>query len=218
MRDTKAMSWHVREAVRQLAAGGVIAYPTETVFGLGCDPLNAAAVLRLLDLKQRAVTCGVILIASDFHQLEPLLLPVSTGLRNRLMETWPGPVSWIMPCLPEIPLWMRGNHNTLAVRVTSHPLARSLCDAWGGPLVSTSANHHGKPPARSALGVRMAFDARLDYILHGPASGTGRPSEIRDGLTGRVLRAAAPERPHRDVGLRMRTASQAERKQALTNV
>jgi L-threonylcarbamoyladenylate synthase len=190
------MSWHIREAVRRLAAGGVIAYPTETVFGLGCDPFNAAAVLRLLELKQRSITQGVILIASDFARLKPLLQPVSADIECRLTETWPGPVSWILPCLPEIPLWLRGRHHTLAVRVTSHPLARSLCEAWNGPLVSTSANPHGRPPATSALGVRMAFDASLDYILHGRVSGTGKPSEIRDGITGRMLRGSSTDRPN----------------------
>jgi L-threonylcarbamoyladenylate synthase len=189
------MSWHIRESVRRLAAGGVIAYPTETVFGLGCDPFNAAAVLRLLELKQRSSTHGLILIASDFTRLEPLLQPVSPEVNNRLMETWPGPVSWVLPCLPEIPLWLRGRHPTLAVRVTSHPLARSLCEAWNGPLVSTSANLRGKPPATSAMGVRMAFDDSLDYILHGRVSRSGKPSEIRDGLTGRVLRASQANRP-----------------------
>jgi len=190
------MSWHIREAVRQLAAGGVIAYPTETVYGLGCDPFNAAAVLRLLDLKQRNIKQGVILIASDFAQLEPLLLPLSAAVRNRIMGTWPVPVTWTLPCLPETPVWLRGRHESLAVRVTSHPLAHALCVSWNGPLVSTSANRHGKPPATSAHGVRMAFDAGLDYILHGPLYGTGIPSEIRDGITGRVLRDKPAYRPH----------------------
>jgi L-threonylcarbamoyladenylate synthase len=214
----KTMSWHIREAVRRLAAGGVIAYPTDTVFGLGCDPFNAAAVLRLLDLKQRTIDQGVILIASDFVRLEPLLRPVSIDLRSRLMETWPGPVSWVLPCLPDIPVWLRGRHNTLAVRVTRHPLARSLCDAWNGPLVSTSANRHGKPPATSALGVRMAFDGSLDYILHGRVSGSGRPSEIRDGLTGRVLRGMAADRPNGREGLQNRGTSPTETTQAINNV
>jgi len=166
----------------------VIAYPTETVFGLGCDPFNAMAVLRLLDLKQRNIEQGLILIASDFAQLEPLLLPLSATVRNRILKTWPVPVTWTLPCLPETPAWLRGSHRSLAVRLTSHPLARSLCKSWDGPLVSTSANRHGKPPATSALEVRIAFDADLDYILNGKVTGTGKPSEIRDGITGRVLR------------------------------
>jgi L-threonylcarbamoyladenylate synthase len=178
----------MREAVRRLRDGGVIAYPTETVFGVGCDPFEAMAVLRVLELKQRSIEQGLILIASDFAQLEPLLLPLSATVRNRILKTWPGPVTWTLPCLPEIPVWLRGSHRSLAVRLTSHPLARTLCESWNGPLVSTSANRHGKPPATSALGVRIAFDAELDYILHGQAGGTGKPSEIRDGISGRVLR------------------------------
>jgi L-threonylcarbamoyladenylate synthase len=189
------MTWHIREAVRILGEGGVIAYPTETVFGLGCDPFNSIAVLRLLDLKQRNIEQGLILIASDFAQLEPLLMPLSATVRTRILKTWPGPVTWTLPCLPKTPAWLRGNHRSLAVRITSHPLARSLCQSWDGPLVSTSANRHGKPPATSALGVRLAFDAELDYILHGMVAGTGKPSEIRDGISGRVLRGKAANQP-----------------------
>jgi L-threonylcarbamoyladenylate synthase len=189
------MTWHIREAVRRLGQGGVIAYPTETVFGLGCDPFNAQAVLRVLDLKHRSIEQGVILIASDFATLEPLLLPLSVTIRKRILETWPGPVTWTLPCLPETPTWLRGSHRSLAVRLTSHPLARSLCESWKSPLVSTSANRHGKPPATSALGVRIAFDAELDYILHGKVTGTGKPSEIRDGITGRVLRGNTANQP-----------------------
>jgi L-threonylcarbamoyladenylate synthase len=191
----KLLTWHMREAVRRLGAGGVIAYPTETVYGLGCDPYNAMAVLRLLALKQRNIDQGFILIASDFAQLEPLLLPLSATVRNRILKTWPGPVTWTLPCLPETPAWLRGNHRSLAVRLTSHPLARSLCESWNGPLVSSSANRHGKPPVTSALGVRIAFDTDLDYILHGKVTGTGKPSEIRDGITGRVLRCSTADQP-----------------------
>lgn len=187
------MSWRIREAVRRIEAGGVIAYPTETVYGLGCDPFNAAAVLRLLDLKQRSIEQGLILIASDFACLEPLLLPLPTAIRDRVMTTWPGPVTWTLPCLPETPVWLRGAHRSLAVRLTSHPLARALCNAWNGPLVSTSANRHGHPSATSALGVRIAFDGELDFILHGTPTGSGKPSEIRDGVTGQVLRGRTVE-------------------------
>lgn len=191
------MSWHVREAVRQLGKGGVIAYPTETVYGLGCDPFNAAAVLRLLDLKRRNIEQGLILIADDFSRLEPLLLPLTTETRDRVTASWPGPVTWTLPCLPETPIWLRGAHHSLAVRVTSHPLARALCETWNGPLVSTSANRRGNRPATSVLEVRRAFNGELDYILHGTVTGTGRPSEIRDGMTGRVLRGAVVELPER---------------------
>jgi len=180
-------TWHIREAIRQIAAGGVIAYPTDTVYGLGCDPLNAAAVLQLLALKQRDIEQGVILIASDWQQLQTLLLPVSASIRKRIMKPATGPVTWILPANPDVPVWLRGAHDSLAVRVTSHPVVAELCNTWNGPLVSTSANRHGKHPATTPLGVRQAFDNDLDYILHGPV-GSGAPSEIHDGVTGKILR------------------------------
>lgn len=181
------MNWHIREAVRQVAAGGVIAYPTETVYGLGCDPLNGAAVLRLLELKRRNPEQGVILIASELRQLEPLLLPVTPAARKRLVRTGSEPVTWILPCPEAVPHWLRGTHTTLAVRITTHPMARALCDYWDGPLVSSSANRHGEHPATTALAVRMIFANSLDYILHG-VCGSGRPSALRDGVSGVLLR------------------------------
>lgn len=180
-------NWHIREAVRQLAAGGIVAYPTETVYGLGCDPGNGAAVLRLLDLKQRRLDQGVILIADEFARLEPLLLPVSPATRRRVATPGSAPVTWVLACAPATPAWLHGGHHGLAVRITTHPVAAELCRQWGGPLVSTSANIHGRHPANSPLAVRMAFGNRLDGILHGPC-GSGRPSEIRDAISGRILR------------------------------
>ena len=187
------MSWHIREAVRRLAAGGIIAYPTETVYGLGCDPFNGNAVLHLLSLKQRRLEQGVILIASCFAQLEPLLQPLTPAVRKRVSTTSATPVTWVLPCLPEIPVWLRGSHDSLAVRVTYHPVAAALCTAWGGTLVSTSANLHGGHPTSSPLMVRKIFNGQLDGILHGPR-GNNTASEIRDGLTGTVLRRGTAHR------------------------
>jgi len=182
------MSWHIREAVRQLASGGVIAYPTETVYGLGCDPFNGHAVQHLIELKKRHIDQGLILVASCFEQLQPLLIPLSTATRKRVTQARKLPVTWVLPCLPEIPFWLRGKHDSLAVRVSNHPVTAALCNRWGGPLVSSSANIHSNPPATCPLDVRRAFNGQLDYILHGMHGSTNRPSEIRDGLTGKLLR------------------------------
>lgn len=182
------MNWHIREAVRHIAAGGVIAYPTDSVYGLGCNPYDGAAVLHLLALKQRSPAQGVILIGSELDQFTPFLEPLTRTVSNRIRRTDGAPITWVLPCRPDTPAWLTGQHDTLAVRVTDHPVAAALCEAWGGALVSTSANIHGRPPATSPLGVRKAFNAHLDYILHGPAGATNRPSTIRDGLTGEVLR------------------------------
>jgi len=181
--------WHIRQAVRAIHGGGVIAYPTEAVFGLGCDPLDAQAVMRLLALKGRPAKKGLILIASSLEQLQPYLAPLTPALKRKLGATWPGPVTWLLPVRPETPWWLTGDHDTLAVRVTAHPLAAELCRAAGTPLVSTSANPAGHRPARDALAVQRMFGDGLNYILHGATSGQNRPSEIRDARTGTVVRA-----------------------------
>ena len=181
-------SWHIREAVRRIASGGIIAYPTETLYGLGCDPFNGLAVLRLLALKQRGIEQGLILVASHFRQVESLLTTMSPAARKRVMHPGRQPVTWVLPCLPEIPYWVRGCHDSIAVRITTHPVAAGLCDRWGGPLVSTSANIHGRRPATGPLSVHKAFHDQLDYVLHDPAIAANRPSEIRDGISGAVLR------------------------------
>ena len=182
------MNWHIREAVRHIAAGGVIAYPTDTVYGLGCNPFDGAAVLNLLALKQRSSKHGVILIGSRIDHFAPFLKPLTKTTAERVQKTNGAPVTWVLPCRSDTPVWLTGQHDTLAVRVTNHPVAAALCEAWGGALVSTSANIHGRQPATSPLGVRKAFNGLLDYILHNTAGATNRPSTIRNGLTGEVLR------------------------------
>lgn len=179
----------LRKAAHVLHTGGVIAYPTEAVFGLGCDPRNERAARRLLIIKRRSATKGLIMIASTFEQLEPFLEPLDTASRIKLETTWPGPVTWLVSARRSAPLWLRGHHDTLAVRVTAHPLAAALCYVWGGPLISTSANLSGRPPARHALIVRKQFGRQVDYIVPGHVGGARRPSEIRDLCSGRVIRA-----------------------------
>ncbi|MBI5461504.1 MAG: Sua5/YciO/YrdC/YwlC family protein [Gammaproteobacteria bacterium] len=180
--------WQLRQATRLLRAGAVIAYPTEAVYGLGCDPLNAQAVLRLLALKGRPIEAGLILIAADFNQVEPFLEPLTAALRRKVFATWPGPVTWLLPARPDVPIWLRGRHDSLAVRITAHAGSIALCRAFGGPLISTSANPRGRAPARTPLQIRRYFGAAVDFLLPGPLGARVRPSEIRDARTGRVLR------------------------------
>jgi L-threonylcarbamoyladenylate synthase len=182
------MNWHIREAVHRLEEGGVIAYPTETVYGLGCDPLNATAVLHLINLKQRRIEQGLILVASHFEQLESYLCPVSAATRKRVTRASKQPVTWVLPCHEHVPVWLRGEHHTLAVRLTTHPVSIALCDRWNGPLVSSSANIHDRPAALTPLAVRKTFSGQLDYILHSTQIGTNQPSQIRDALSGAILR------------------------------
>lgn len=181
-------AWQLRMAARCIRAGGVIAYPTEAVYGLGCDPLDGAAVSRLLDIKQRPLAHGLILIGANYAQLAPYLGPAPTPVMKRVRASWPGPVTWLLPAASALPYWLRGAHDTIAVRVTAHPLAAALCRTVGHALVSTSANRHGRPAARTHLQVERRLGAELDYVLNGKVGPGKRASEIRDAMSGRVVR------------------------------
>ena len=183
-------NWQLRQAARVIHGGGLIAYPTEAIYGLGCDPLDAAAVQRLLALKERPMDKGLILIAADIDQLRPYLAPLSTKDETTVLATWPGPVTWLLPARPETPHWLRGTHDTLAVRITDHPLAAALCRQLGHPLVSTSANRSGQPPARTPLTVQRQLGRTLDLIVSGPLGNQTRPTIIRDLVSGQILRPA----------------------------
>lgn len=171
-----------------IAAGGVVACPTEAVWGLSCDPWDEPAVMRLLELKRRPVNKGLILVAAAESQLQFLLDYVSPGQRGQLSATWPGPATWLVPHRGVIPPWISGDHDTVAVRVSGHPVVNALCTAWGGPLVSSSANRAGAQAPKEAFQVRRYFGERLDYILSGAVGGSARPSVIRDLASGRILR------------------------------
>ncbi len=186
----RARRWQLAQAARHVAAGGIIAYPTEAVYGLGCDPRDGDAVLRLLALKQRPLAKGLILIAARYQDLQPYIAALPARTRSKVFKNWPGPVTWLLPARPEVPCWLRGSHAVLAVRVTAHPLAAALCRVCGGVLVSTSANISKRPPARSALAVRRRFGADIDYVLSGALGGLAKPTPIIDGCTGRVVRTA----------------------------
>ncbi|MDX1610424.1 MAG: Sua5/YciO/YrdC/YwlC family protein [Halofilum sp. (in: g-proteobacteria)] len=175
-------------ACRALARGGIVAYPTEAVFGLGCDPADAAAVDRLLALKGRPWQKGLILIAADETMLQPWIGPLDDDMRVRLEGSWPGPATWLLPAATDCPQRVRGEHETIAVRVTDHPVAAALCRAWGGALVSTSANRGGGEPARDAATVRDLFGDDIEFVLDAPVGGLARPTPIRDARTGATLR------------------------------
>lgn len=175
-------------ALCALRAGGVIAYPTEGVWGLGCDPRREAALLRLLALKRRDWRKGLVLIAADFAQLEPYVERPSKSALKRAFDTWPGPATWVFPCAADASPLLTGERHSIAVRVTAHPIAAELCAAFGGALVSTSANLADRPPARSATEVRLAFRNALDAIVPGALGGLDKPTPIRHVVSGMILR------------------------------
>lgn len=178
----------IEQAVEALRHGGIIAYPTEAVYGLGCDPDNEQAIATILELKQRDRNKGLILIASDVSQLLPYLDELPDESRHRVLASWPGPFTWLWPAAATTSQWLRGEYQTLAVRVTAHPVARKLCQAYGKPLVSTSANLSGQPPARTAKEVQQQFSDRIDCIVEGDVGPQTSPTEIRDAITGDLIR------------------------------
>ena len=179
----------LRAACHALHGGGVIAYPTEAVWGLGCAPLDQAACERLLQLKQRDWRKGLILIAADFAQLRPYVEDLSAMQLRPALETWPGPATWLLPTAAHTPVWVRGTHDSVAVRVTAHPVAAALCRAYGGAIVSTSANRAGQTPALSVAQLRRRFGTQIDAVVAGALGGLDKPTTIRDLLSGTLLRS-----------------------------
>lgn len=178
----------LEEAAQALRAGGIVAYPTEAVFGLGCDPGNSKAIRRLLSVKQRPADKGLILIAAEIPQLEGWIEDLPAATYSDVLNSWPGPVTWVVPAGPWATPLVCGNSDAIAVRVTAHPIAADLCRIFNGPVVSTSANLSGASPARDRAALYAQFGSAIDYYLDGPLGGRDRPSEIRDALTGQVLR------------------------------
>lgn len=185
----------VRFTLKQAASvchqGGIIAYPTESVYGLGCDPLNHQAVDYLLKLKQRSVDKGLILIGSCLPQLLPFI--DITQQQIDIIQQARQPITWLVKKSPLTPSWVSGKHHKQAIRISHHPIASALCDRIGHAIISTSANPGGKPPAKSRLMVQHYFGDRIDFVVPGDLGGLQKPTEIRDLETGAVIRAGASE-------------------------
>lgn len=174
-------------AVDALRRGGVVAYPTEAVWGLGCEVHNRHGVQRILDLKQRSPDKGLILVADCLAQFEFVLHDLPADMRNTLQASWPGPITWLVPHRQRLPAWITGQHDTVALRVSRHPVVATLCRTLGGPIVSTSANPQGAQAARFSFQARRYFGDNVTYAP-GRVDLQARPSVIRDLISGAVLR------------------------------
>ncbi|HYG32268.1 MAG TPA: Sua5/YciO/YrdC/YwlC family protein [Methylophilaceae bacterium] len=180
MADTRGLRHYLR-------SGGVIAYPTESCYGLGCAPDNYRAVQRLLAIKGRPERKGLILIAGRFTQLQPYLAPLKPAQVAELHTKWPGPHTWLVPASRHCPFWLTGRHPTLAVRLTAHLPAAQLCNDAGMALVSTSANRSGQRPARTARECAALFGKQV-RIIPGRIGKRRRPSTIQDFVSGKIIR------------------------------
>lgn len=184
----------VAEAAECLKQGHVLAYPTEAVWGLGCDPFNELAFLEILRLKQRPIEKGVILLAAQITQVEHLLEHLSTEMRQKVIDSWSHrspterATTWLLPAGDNIPTWIKGNHPKVAVRVTTHPLCMALCNAFHGFIVSTSANPAGEKAALSLQQANQYFSNQIHY-LNGDLGLSQEASRIIDAETGEIIRA-----------------------------
>lgn len=175
-------------AAEHINIGGIVAYPTEGVWGLGCDPFNEASVNKILALKAREVDKGLVLVAANLDQIEALMQPLPQSARDLLEASCPGPDTWLIPDSDQvIPSWIKGNFATVAIRVSEHPLVKSLCEKVG-LLVSTSANPSGSEPAMSQEQVELYFKDKKVLIVPGELGGQLKPSRIRDLLSKSVVR------------------------------
>lgn len=182
------MNPEIGQIIEVLDRGGVIAYPTEAVYGLGCRADDRAATERICALKDRRVEQGVIVLIRNLEQLADWIEPVPDKQKDKLASTWPGPVTWLIPATEHCPAWLKGRHPSLAVRQSAHPLCKQICESLDVPLVSTSANRSGQAPARSAAEAEKIFGDEVDLIIDAPLGDAEKPSAIFDLRSGDKLR------------------------------
>lgn len=181
---------HINNALETLLAGGVIAYPTESCFGLGCLPTSQAAVERILAIKQRNWVKALILVGSDYKQFSDYVKAVEPSDLARAERTWPGPNTWLIPASEGCPAWVKGEFESVALRISAHPIVHALCSAADHAIVSTSANRQGEPAMTEYSQVLAQFGVKIDYIFPCEIGGDRNPSEIRDLLSNTVIRSA----------------------------
>lgn len=173
-----------------LKSNGVIAYPTEAIFGLGCNPLSRLAVQRILKIKGRPQHKGLILVADQFDRLRQFVGELSQQQITTLQASWGNkkkPHTWIVPASKHCPKWITGQHKTIAIRVSSHPYTAQLCKSTGMALVSTSANRSGCQPAKTSKQCKQLFGEQV-RVLAGRTAGAKKPSTIQDLISGKILR------------------------------
>jgi len=178
--------FQIRAAAKAIKNQGVIAYPTESVFGLGCLPLSESAVNKVLQLKHRPANKGLILIASDLKQIEPFT-DLNDNDREKI-SSQSSATTWLVNKSDLTPIWVSGKHNKVAIRVTTHPTVKALCNEVGGAIISTSANPSSAKSASNILQVRQYFPVQLDYYLPGDTGNIKTATPIIDIETMNLIR------------------------------
>ncbi len=181
--------WSIKRLSKAIEVGAVIAYPTDTIWGFGCHPILASSVIKILNIKQRRVSKGLILLSSRLEYCKPYIdLVLSEEHTDIISGKNRSPVTWLVPAANNCPVWLRGEFSTIALRITNHPFVDAICKEMHSPIISTSANRHRRPTVRNALQTRRQFGDELDYIVTGFNTGTNRASEIKSLTTGISVR------------------------------
>lgn len=181
-------AWQKRRFVECVHRGEVVAYPTEAVFGLGCDPMNSSAIGKLFEIKNRSQAKGLILIASGVSQLTPYVTVIPDIVISSADDLNQEPTTWLLPAKPSVPQWLTGGRETIAIRLVQHALAKELCELAGTALVSTSANVSGCEPFKTAHETRLEFQSKGVYTIDGCVGSAEKPSRIIDGLSNKRIR------------------------------
>ena len=180
---------NIEQIAIALTKNQVVAYPTEAVFGLGCNPMSESAVKKLLVLKQRPIEKGLILIAPEIHFLQPFidLSQLDKKNKQKLIALYERPTTWIVPATADTPKWLTGQFDSIAVRLCTHEPVKQLCERIGFALTSTSANLTGLTPCKTANEVRSQFGEHFP-VLDAPVGKAQNPSEIRNIFTDHIIR------------------------------
>ncbi|XBC42211.1 MAG: Sua5/YciO/YrdC/YwlC family protein [Buchnera aphidicola (Meitanaphis elongallis)] len=179
------------KCINKLKNNDVIAYPTESVFGLGCNPNNKCAVIKLLKLKNRKWNKGLILVASHYSQVKSYVSEYKLSFRHKIimLKNWPGHVTFLLPAKSSVPYWLTGGSEFIAVRVSSHVPIQQLCNTFGHPITSTSANRSGLEPCKTYRDVINQFGKHFP-IFRGKLGKSKRPSKIINLVSGALIRRA----------------------------
>ncbi len=179
--------WRLQCIDQALTQGGIIAYPTESVYGLGCDPEQPLALERLLNVKRRSFHKGLIILISNIDQALPYIQPLNEQQTRLILKNNARATTWLIPRSDHLPELLYGQSDRIAIRLTRHPIAKSICDYTDKALVSTSCNLSGKPPMKYAFEARNKMSAHIDQVVAGECEQQS-PSKIIDLLTGNIIR------------------------------
>ena len=170
----------IGEAAAVLASGGLVAFPTETVYGLGADALDAQAVARVFEAKGRPTDNPIIVHVASPGDLDTLVTQVGATAQALIARFWPGPLTLVLPAAPVIPEVTRGGLPTVAVRMPAHPVALALIAAARRPIAAPSANRSGRPSPTTAQHVLADLGERIDFILDAGPTPVGVESTVLD--------------------------------------